>query len=421
MGELQPETSRHRAGPAGQPGLPLVAGLVGDAEVFAHQHWGRRPLHRPGARGVPRLTVADVEAMLDTSIRSPSIRLVRDGVPLPAAVWTRPLRLGGVDLDDVADGSAVADAFRNGASIVLQGLHRTWPPLVGYARELEDEISHPVQVNAYFTPPGSSGLARHHDAHDVLVVQMEGTKQWWVDGLGELVMRPGDAMYVPAGTAHQAHATRHTSLHLTIGVLRRTVRHVVDRVVRDADALSTPLPLGFARADPASLDEMLRPAIAEFGVVLRRLGTDELSRAAVGGGRRRPPVAGSLRAVDDAVAVEADTVLSVPAGWSLEERIGGATVAVDGRSLQVPSVAVAALRHLTSRGRSVVGELPGLDDDGRLVLARRLVRERLAIVDAADAADAADVQVSAVADPEPLDRAEIPVDPMSRIDTRLRS
>ena len=42
---------------------------------------------------------------------------------------------------------------------------------------------------------------------------------WTVDGLGEIELRPGDTMYIPAGTRHSAASTESASLHLTIGIL----------------------------------------------------------------------------------------------------------------------------------------------------------------------------------------------------------
>ena len=74
-------------------------------------------------------------------------------------------------LHDVIDPGRVYDAFWHGATIVLQGLQRYWEPLVRFSRELELELSHPVQVNAYVSPPGARGLGVHYDTHDVFVLQ----------------------------------------------------------------------------------------------------------------------------------------------------------------------------------------------------------------------------------------------------------
>ena len=68
--------------------------------------------------------------------------------------------------------------FAAGATIVLQGLHRMWPPLVDFTRQLVEELGHPAQVNAYVTPPSSQGFSPHYDTHDVFVLQVSGEKRW---------------------------------------------------------------------------------------------------------------------------------------------------------------------------------------------------------------------------------------------------
>ena len=79
-----------------------------------------------------------------------------------------------------ADPGAVAAAFADGATIVAQGLHHWWPPIARFCRNLEAELGHPAQANAYWTPRDSQGLPVHHDTHDVFVLQIAGEKRWLV-------------------------------------------------------------------------------------------------------------------------------------------------------------------------------------------------------------------------------------------------
>jgi bifunctional lysine-specific demethylase and histidyl-hydroxylase NO66 len=65
-----------------------------------------------------------------------------------------------------------------------------------------------VQANAYLTPPVAQGLNLHGDPHDVFAVQTHGVKRWVVEPPDEprweLELRPGDVLYLPAGTRHAA-------------------------------------------------------------------------------------------------------------------------------------------------------------------------------------------------------------------------
>ena len=70
------------------------------------------------------------------------------------------------------------ELFLDGHTVVLQGLHRLWPPLIEFAGALTTDIGHPVQVNAYITPASSQGFSAHYDVHDVFVLQVAGEKRW---------------------------------------------------------------------------------------------------------------------------------------------------------------------------------------------------------------------------------------------------
>ena len=57
----------------------------------------------------------------------------------------------------------------DGATVVLQSLHRTVPAVGRFASALEAEISHPVQVNAYLTPPGAQPGLRLADRASISI------------------------------------------------------------------------------------------------------------------------------------------------------------------------------------------------------------------------------------------------------------
>lgn len=364
---------------------PVLARCVGDAAHFARHCWGRAPLHHhAGDDFADVLTLADVDALLTSALRRPEVRLMRAGQALDAASWCTTLRLGGRQVGDVVDPAAVGRALLDGATVVLQSLHRTVPSVGRFAAELEGEISHPVQVNAYLTPPGAAGLAAHADGHDVLAVQLHGTKGWTVDGLGELQLAAGDVLYVPAGTRHSAATQDRSSLHLTIGIIRTTYRAVLDRLLaRDPD-LDAPLPLGFAAADGVDvLEEGLGRALAHAGRVLADADVDEV--AASERRRRRPRVRheGHLASIVRLDALDASTCVLVRPGPApdLSAAEGRLRLDLGDRVLHLPSAAGPALeRLLEARSPVAVGDLPDLDGPSQLVVARRLVREGLLVI-----------------------------------------
>ena len=114
----------------------------------------------------------------------------------------------------VMDARAVFDEFAAGATMVFQSMHRFWAPLADYCRLLELALGHPVQANAYITPPGAQGFGAHKDEHDVFVLQTHGTKARRVYERHDLPpSRPplidapiasGDSLYIPEGFPHSA-------------------------------------------------------------------------------------------------------------------------------------------------------------------------------------------------------------------------
>ena len=180
---------------------------------------------------------------------------------LPERGYTRGATLAGRPLTGLVDGRTAVEEFRKGSTVVFQGLHRSFPPLVDLISELELELGHPCQANAYLTPPGSQGFAVHADTHDVFVLQTAGTKQWELqlaEGVEEPLLEPGHVMYLPTGTPHAARAQDAVSLHITIGINQLTWRGLVERSLSSlaAEVPSDHLPAGYLE-DPQALAHQL--------------------------------------------------------------------------------------------------------------------------------------------------------------------
>jgi bifunctional lysine-specific demethylase and histidyl-hydroxylase NO66 len=358
-----------------------LARCVGDVEAFAARHWGRTPAHwRDRGDFGDLLDVAVIEQLLTDLGRRPTFRLVRDGAPLPPAAYTLRTRVGGADIDDVADVDRILDHVAGGATVVAQGLQRHWPPLARFCLDVEATLGHAVQANADLSPPGAAALARHVDGHDVLVLQVAGSKAWEITGLGDVTLAPGDVAYLPAGTSHSARTAAAMSLHITLGLLTTTYRDVLRRLldgVEDAE-LDRPLPVGFAapgaRAElVAGVGERLQAVARSLSEVDAEAVADREAARRLRRARRRwlgrLAVAVDPDAVDDTVVVQARRPIVVA--------VEGATAVVDvpDRRLRLPAGTAPALRALAEGHAVRVGDLPGLDADDRRVLVRRLVRE----------------------------------------------
>jgi lysine-specific demethylase/histidyl-hydroxylase NO66 len=369
---------------------------VGDPGQFVGRYWARAPLYRPGADAAAfadLFSLGDVDHILSsTTPRYPAFRMVKDGKQLDRRSYTRPGRVGGQPVDDLADPRRVYELFDGGATIVLQSLHRFWPPLTRLARDLEFALTHPVQVNAYITPPASRGLGVHHDEHDVFVLQVYGRKRWDVhdpDGKPEdrlivAELAPGDCLYIPQRFPHAAWTAATASVHLTVGVVPATWADVLRRDVTAVveDALSgEPLPAGYAN-EPAALTAGVAEQLAEVRRQLDKLDPGAIATAA--GDRfwsSRPPLlTGQLQQLLGLQEIGEETVVRRRPGavCRLRQREDRLEVLLGDRALHMPARLAPVMRVILASDRLVVGDLAGhLDAPSRLVLVRRLIREGL--------------------------------------------
>lgn len=361
---------------------------VGDPEGFLAEYFGRRALrrrHSPEAFS-DLLSVADVDHLITSAgLRTPALRLVRNGTPIPSSRYTTSARIAGVPMPGIAAPRKLLAEFDAGATIVLQGLHRYWMPLRRFCRDLELTLGHPCQVNAYLTPAGGQGLAVHHDGHDVFVVQIFGTKQWEIhvgeDQPWDVILEPGDVLYLPTGTPHAARAQDRPSGHLTVGVLAATWRGFLEGVVRaalDDPMFDAPLPAGWTR-DPhrfgaevrGQLDVLIDLIAKTDAAEIAGHQADEFHRG------RHPLLDGAFAARLDLDRLDDDSVVRVRPASIVGVRVRGDRLGllVGDTELRMPGWIEPAVRQLLDGNQHRVGDLTGLDAESRLVLVRRLVRE----------------------------------------------
>jgi bifunctional lysine-specific demethylase and histidyl-hydroxylase NO66 len=383
-----------------------LARLVGDPSRFATEHFGRAPLLRRGAwTGRPPLSIDDVDELLTGGVlRWPAFRLVEQGRTLPAGSCTRSGTIGGQRVTDLADVGRVLAHVDDGATLVLQGLHRYHRPVAELCAGLQRALSHPVQANAYLTPPGSRGLNVHHDTHDVFALQTHGHKHWvvhepavemplpsqpWSSSRhepGPLVLdirlAPGDLLYLPRGAPHAAETVGEVSLHLTIGVRVVTFQDLVQRAVRrlgEDAAMREALPAGW-EDDRDALADLVARRLASAGAQLAEVDPADLVAEVVADQRVARPVdrRGQLRELTRLDDIDDDTVVARREGLEvdLEERGDRVALVLPDRDVLLPRAAADVVARLLDGTPHHVGDLADrVDAASRQVLVRRLVRE----------------------------------------------
>ena len=370
--------------------MDALALLSGDAQSFVAKVWARHihVHHTDPDRLTSLLSLGDVDLLLtSTALRAPALRIAKDGSVLPTSRFTRSASLAGQPLTGLVDGRKVLDLFDDGATVVLQGLHRYWPPLTELVRDLELALGHPCQANAYLTPPGSQGFALHSDTHDVFVFQTHGSKQWEVhddSGARDILLEPGVSMYLPTGTPHAARTQDTASLHVTIGINQVTWRDLLGRVSTQLltdERYDGRLPSGYLDDPSRMVDELgahLRSLAEQLMQQQPETLTDEQATRFLSS--RNPVLRGGLEDRLAMTALDDDTVLERRPGTAcvVSEHDGRLRVLLGDRELRIPLHLAAPMRWIRDSATFRPADLADwLDPESRLVLSRRLVREGL--------------------------------------------
>ena len=415
-----PHEARAERGSGNRPALSRCISI--DAHEFAADYWGRGPLlSRADSLESDFSDLFSSEAVdelvSERGLRTPFMRMAVEGQVLAKDRFTASGGFGAEISDQVSSDKVLAE-FAGGATIVLQGLHRTWPPIIDFTTRLVADLGHPVQVNAYITPASSRGFDPHYDVHDVFVLQISGEKRWRIhspvhtDPLADQpwsqhsaavadeaknapvideVLRPGDALYLPRGWIHSAEALGDTSVHLTIGMSAFTRADLVAQVISKtrADAsLRSSLPLGLDLGDPDALAEVLAETLADLVAAIQSDPVTPTAAAASLARRltntTRPEPVKPLATVAGLARLDTASVVRWRLGLAGSATLRGDTVSLVAgtRTLTLPATTLSALEHLLLGESTSVGSLPGLDDEDSIVVCRRLVREGVLVLEA---------------------------------------
>ncbi|AYV30768.1 Cupin superfamily protein [Streptomyces sp. ADI95-16] len=272
------------------------AGRLG-GDTFLAQTYHRSYAHFPGTADTAGLfSWGDLNRIIATQrLEPPRLRLSADGEMVPLhryAIPTTNRRAVTWSRIQPADFHA---QLKDGASLVLDAVEKIHPAVGSAAEGLERFLGTSVQANAYASWTDREGFGLHWDDHDVVVVQVHGSKRWRLHGstreaptfrdvesperpegdpVADIILAPGDVLYLPRGWWHAVTADQGTeSLHLTFGMVPHTGADLMLWVV---DQLRSSLALRRDIPRFASLSEHSHFIAALRGEVLNELADPRL-------------------------------------------------------------------------------------------------------------------------------------------------
>ena len=184
-----------------------------------------------------------------------------------------------------------------GGSIVAYGIDQYVPAMADLCAAIGIELGEHVVGSAIATTGSEGALPTHYDDTDILILQVEGRKRWVIGNspvidpvagmrplegdidqpLLNLVLEPGDILFLPAGFRHRCEPQSPRSLHLGFFFYPLTVPRIFDllmrKTVHDDGARK---PLRFVDGRRSTVEAELKKSIRER---VEQLSLDDLIAA----------------------------------------------------------------------------------------------------------------------------------------------
>jgi ribosomal protein L16 Arg81 hydroxylase len=217
-----------------------------DIAEFLAKHWQREMYLCSQEKDFSELVcLSDVDHLVASAAAVDDVIIVSPNMPVPK------------HLNRIVTLSSAYEAYSEGDSILLTKLERRWEAVAKtcqlVATELKDlniQLERNVGANLYLTPPCSQAFPPHFDDHEVVILQLEGSKRWKIfehsahfpptrqteripssalpKVISEINLTAGQAMYIPMGAIHEAKTSGEYSLHLTLSLFpgKQVIRSV---------------------------------------------------------------------------------------------------------------------------------------------------------------------------------------------------
>ena len=210
-------------------------------ETFVNDYWDKYPLvvqRNSNDYYKDILTIEQVNEYLSKNdIRFPSINIAKEGSIVPLSEYSEIISIGKYASEGLIDTDKLFDKFNNGTSIFLQKMRSSIDTLASFVAQLERELKFRIETHIFLTPDNSQALSEHYDTTSSFIMQVYGSKTWIVskpilelptieqlfnnntyrgsEKLFEVTLQQGDLLFLPRGVIHQAKTSSEMSMHIT--------------------------------------------------------------------------------------------------------------------------------------------------------------------------------------------------------------
>lgn len=346
------------------------------------------------------LTKTDLERILYEQVpKYPSVRLTNAKEDVPSDKYVN---------GDKVNTSSLLKYFAEGSTIVMSGLHEFNSGVGELVAHLQKTFYHKFQTNIYITPKNSQGFKVHYDTHDVFVLQVHGKKTWKVYGenpltlpnkmqefepgkyqhgplIEQLELKAGDLLYLPRGVMHQAETDDELSIHITLGWLGFTWTDLIVESV-----------LEYSKKNPELRKflphKMLRRGVQDddkenFKTLLLNIAENLSLQESANRFKReiaisqKPNISQLLTNGDLISEISSETKFRVRKNilYFIKRRNESIILEWLGKEVEFPEYTSEAIEYISKKSEVFgIADIPDcLDDEGKIVLVTRLIKEGL--------------------------------------------
>lgn len=221
----------------------------------------------------------------EADLEYPRIRMLRDTTEIDPGALLEHGDATGTGRTRVRIGPAVA-YLDGGVTMVLDAVDRKHAALQRLAEHVERCFGCGINMNGYLSLRRQQSFGAHWDPHEVITIQLIGTKHWEVHAPPALsahkavhgeattgrevwsgVVGPGTSLQIPRGWGHSVTGLDDLSFHITFTIPRMAGLMVLERALAEEAPTDHPKAFPTVTGPPAAVD------VAAVGDVLARAGS----------------------------------------------------------------------------------------------------------------------------------------------------
>ncbi len=228
------------------------------------------------------------EILTSNTLEFPRLFLVKDKQKVDPNLYCKNISFSRSGNKTRIDFVSIQKLVKNGNTLVVNRVDELNKSIAQICEQLSVFFSVDVHSNLYVSSGQSEGFGLHWDDHDVIILQLDGKKEWKMGGFTRInplfrdtilpktpdnnsISKPffiseGDLLYIPRGMWHTAKSIGKPSMHLTFTISTLTgldfMHWILDETL-ESNLIRSNIPIFSTQQEKTNFVENLKSIIAK--------------------------------------------------------------------------------------------------------------------------------------------------------------